>query len=68
MVLKTSNHVIVGLKKVLPVESSCKPTSKASLSVSDRDVVKQLKYWGGGGVQLNSRHEQNLVKIVILCL
>lgn len=30
---------------VLPVESSCKPTSKASLSVSDRDVVKQLRYW-----------------------
>lgn len=29
----------------LPVESSCKPTSKASLSVSDRDVVKQLRYW-----------------------
>lgn len=30
----------------LPVESSCKPTSKASLSVSERDVVKQLRYWG----------------------
>lgn len=28
-----------------PVESSCRPTSKASLSVSERDVVKQLKYW-----------------------
>lgn len=27
-----------------PVESSCKPTSKASLSVSEREVVKQLKY------------------------
>lgn len=27
-----------------PVESSCKPTSKASLSVRDRDVVKQLRY------------------------
>lgn len=26
------------------MESSCKPTSKASLSVSDRDVVKQLRY------------------------
>lgn len=32
---------------VLPVESSCRPTSKASLSVSDRDVVKQLRYWRG---------------------
>lgn len=28
----------------LPVESSCRPTSNASLSVRDRDVVKQLRY------------------------
>lgn len=27
-----------------PVESSCKPTSKANLSVSEREVVKQLRY------------------------
>ena len=27
-----------------PVESSCKPTSKANLSVSEREVVKQHKY------------------------
>lgn len=31
----------------LPVESSCSPTSKDSLSVCDLDVFKQARYWVG---------------------
>lgn len=37
-------ETVTGERIKSPVESSCKPTSKASLSVSERDVVKQLKY------------------------
>lgn len=70
-----SNQLNAGLEKsimlcletgfpslVLPVESSCKPTSKASLSVSDRDVVKQLRYWGDS---FYSGHDQNFAKMQI---
>lgn len=28
-----------------PVECSCRPTSNDSLSVRERDVFKQVKYW-----------------------
>ena len=31
---------------LLPVESSCSPTSKDSLSVCDLDVFKQARYCG----------------------
>lgn len=37
-----------------PVECSCRPTSKDSLSVRDLDVFKQVRYWGRGGRNLDS--------------
>lgn len=41
---KRNNWLILPSIIQAPVESSCRPTSKASLSVSDLDVVKQLRY------------------------
>ena len=44
----------------LPVVSSCRPTSKASLSVEDREVDRQHRYWIGNDKITNVFKEANI--------
>lgn len=50
-----------------PVESSCRPTSNANLSVSDRDVVKQLRYCSREGSEVTSRSDRPLGVVHVEC-